>query len=430
MMNWKRTILLGCVALSLGGSCIGADGFISLFDGKTLAGWNPLPGGKWEVVDGVIVGTQEKSEKRHGQLLSEKQYGDFVAKLKFKAIEGNSGFYFRVRQVDHAVAVKGFQAEIDPEGNGVGGLYETLGRAWVVKPSAEEVSKYFKPKKWNEMTVTAIGGDVTVTVNGVQTAQLQNDSGERRGFLGLQLHGGAKMHVMFKDIEIKPLDESVAPVIAEKIHDVNRALPPIVAPKSHGQLAESRKPPAGAVVLFDGTNLDSWNGDQWTIENGVMQTGPGDLPTKRSFGDCRLHVEWRIVDEQSHGNSGIYLMSLYEVQVFNSYQNHSKIYADGVAAAIYGQYPPLANVCRKPGEWEFYDITFQGPRFDAAGKLLEPARISLMHNGVLVQDNVALTGPTLHKLRPPYKQHAAKAPLYLQSHGNRLQFRNIWIVED
>ena len=232
---------------------------------------------------------------------------------------------------------------------------------------------------------------------------------------------------MFRDIEIKQLD--VAPRIAETIHDLERPLPKSAAPKSLDLLGASRKPPAGAVVLFDGTNLDQWTGGQWSIQNGVMQTGEGDLTTKRAYGDCRLHVEWRIVDQHSHGNSGIYLMSRYEVQVYNSYRNRSRIYADGVAAAIYGQYPPLVNACREPGEWEVFDITFRGPRFDAAGQLTRPATISLLHNGVLAQDHAVLTGPTFHKTRPPYEKHAVKAPLYLQSHGDRLQFRNIWIVE-
>jgi hypothetical protein len=160
-----------------------------------------------------------------------------------------------------------------------------------------------------------------------------------------------------------------------------------------------------------------------------METHEGDLTTKQEFGDCKLHVEWRIADPDSHGNGGVYLMSLYEVQIFNSHKNRAKIYADGQAAAIYGQYPPLVNACRPPGEWEVFDITFHGPRFDEAGKLLKAATISVVHNGILVQDNVALTGPTFHKQRPPYEKHADKLPFYLQNHGDRLQFQNVWIVE-
>lgn len=172
-----------------------------LFDGKTLRGWNALPGGNWEVKDGVIIGTSEAADKRHGILLSEKMYGDFTVRLKFKPINGNSGLYFRVEPVKGPVSVHGFQAEIDPSKD-VGGLYETGGRAWVVKPTAEQVSKYFKPGEWNEMAVSAHGGRIVVHVNGHKTADLPDDPGRRKGHLGLQLHGGQDMHVEFKDVEI------------------------------------------------------------------------------------------------------------------------------------------------------------------------------------------------------------------------------------
>lgn len=427
-MNWKQKILL-LVIVTAGSPLFAADGFIPLFDGKTLNGWKPLPGGTWQVQDGAIVGSQEKTEKRHGILLSEKQYGDFIVRMKYKSLEGNSGFYFRVNKIDHVVSVKGFQAEINAEGEHIGGLYETLGRAWVVKPELEQTKGFYKKKDWNEMTVSAVGGDVTVTVNGHQTAKLKNDPGLRKGYLGLQLHGGQKMNVLFKDIEIKELPSSVQPVILEKIHDVTRPLPKIVEPKSLNSLSETVKPPKEAVVLFDGKSLDQWQGGTWVIKQEVMETYKDNLMTKQVFGDCKVHVEWRIPDIDSHGNSGIYLMNLYEVQIFNSHNNHSKIYADGQAAAIYGQYPPLLNACRKPGEWEVFDITFHRPHFDKAGKLTKPATISLVHNGIVVQDAVKLTGPTDHTKRPPYKKHADKLPLFLQNHGDRLQFRNIWVLE-
>ena len=206
-MNCLRRLMLFVLSGTLLAGTVTAEetGFVRLFDGATLSGWKALPGGHWEVADGAIAGTQEKTEKLHGQLLSEKEYGNFVLRLKFKALEGNSGLYFRATQVDHAVAVKGFQAEIDAGGSGVGGLYETLGRAWVVQPTAEQIQKFYKPKEWNEMSVTAVEGNIRVEVNGVVTADLKNDTGARRGRLGLQLHGGQKMQVMFKDIEIKEL---------------------------------------------------------------------------------------------------------------------------------------------------------------------------------------------------------------------------------
>ena len=178
-----------------------AEGFVPLFDGKTLAGWHTLPGGKWEVRDGVIIGTAERSEGRHGQLVSDKRYKDFTVRLKYKAIKGNSGLYFRVDEVKGGVGVHGFQAEIDPA-NDVGGLYETGGRAWVVQPTPEQIKTYFKPGEWNQMTVSAEGRHIVVEVNGQKTAELKDDPGRLEGHLALQLHGGQDMHVEFKDIEI------------------------------------------------------------------------------------------------------------------------------------------------------------------------------------------------------------------------------------
>ena len=178
-----------------------AEGFVPLFDGKTLAGWHTLPGGKWEVRDGVIIGTAERSEGRHGQLVSDKRYKDFTVRLKYKAIKGNSGLYFRVDKVKGGVGVHGFQAEIDPA-NDVGGLYETGGRAWVVQPTPEQIKTYFKPGEWNQMTVSAEGRHIVVEVNGQKTAELKDDPGRLEGHLALQLHGGQDMHVEFKDIEI------------------------------------------------------------------------------------------------------------------------------------------------------------------------------------------------------------------------------------
>jgi len=202
------TLLALCALSALSTHCTAADkadGFVPLFDGKTLNGWHTLPGGNWEAKDGMIVGTSEKSEPRHGQLVSDKRYKDFVVRLKFRSLKGNSGLYFRVDKVDQAVGVFGFQAEIDPR-NDVGGLYETGGRAWVVQPTPEQIKTYFKPDEWNTMTVSAIGRNVTVEVNGKKSAELKDDPGRLEGHLALQLHGGNDMHVEFKDIEIHVIE--------------------------------------------------------------------------------------------------------------------------------------------------------------------------------------------------------------------------------
>jgi hypothetical protein len=180
------------------------QGWKPLFDGETLNGWHAVPGGKWEVVDGTIVGTSPTEEKRHGILLTDQRFKDFEIRLKYKALKGNSGLYFRVDQVEGDVSVNGFQAEID-EKNDIGGLYETGGRQWVVQPTPEQVATYFKPQEWNQMVVSAIGPRITVTVNGVKTAEITDEEGRSEGLIGLQLHGGIEMHVMFKDIEIRIL---------------------------------------------------------------------------------------------------------------------------------------------------------------------------------------------------------------------------------
>jgi hypothetical protein len=176
--------------------------FKKLFDGKTLDGWEALPGGQWKVDNGVIVGQQDKTEKRHGMLLSKKVYTDFVVKLKYKSIKGNSGFYFRAERVKSRTSVKGFQAEIDASGKDVGGIYETSGRAWVSRPSQEKIKTFYKKHQWNDMVIKAVGKDTTVYVNGVKTIELKNDTGRTQGHFGLQLHGGLEMHVEFKDIVI------------------------------------------------------------------------------------------------------------------------------------------------------------------------------------------------------------------------------------
>lgn len=218
-----------------------------------------------------------------------------------------------------------------------------------------------------------------------------------------------------------------------KIHDPDRPAPPVVDPGSPARA------PSDAVVLFDGRDLSRWahkdgSAAKWKVENGYLETVPktGYLYTKEAFGDCQLHVEFATPvpaqgEGQGRGNSGVFLMGLYEIQVLDSYENRT--YADGQAAAVYGQYPPLVNASRPPGQWQNYDIVFHGPRFDQAGKLVTPARVTVLHNGVLVQDHVELTGPTANKARPAYEAHPEKLPLALQDHSNPIRFRNIWIRE-
>ena len=220
-------------------------------------------------------------------------------------------------------------------------------------------------------------------------------------------------------------------------HSRTRPAPPVVKP---GAPALPVPPPADAVVLFDGTSLANWeNGKgeaaRWTlVDDKAFEVAPGKggIQTRAGFGDVQLHVEWASPKpaqgkDQDRGNSGVFFMGRYEVQVLDSYENAT--YPDGQAASIYGQYPPLVNVSRPPGVWQSYDILFRRPRFDAAGKLLKPACFTVFHNGVMVQDNVEPVGATAHTTRPPYELHPDRLPISLQDHGHKVRFRNIWLRE-
>ncbi|MBN1342596.1 MAG: DUF1080 domain-containing protein [Phycisphaerae bacterium] len=215
-----------------------------------------------------------------------------------------------------------------------------------------------------------------------------------------------------------------------KVHDKDRPLPKEVAPG-----AKPGDPPSDAVVLFDGKDLSKWEiadasggAPKWKIEGDAMTTAPrsGSIRTKQSFGDCQLHIEWK-VDGKTHGNSGVFFMDQYELQIFDSYKSKQWIYADGMAGSLYGQHPPLVNACRPPGQWETFDVIFQRPRFDKDGKLLSPGRVTALQNGVLVLNHADIKGFTVHGKEAAYRPHADKMPLQLQDHGNPVSFRNIWI---
>lgn len=198
------------------------------------------------------------------------------------------------------------------------------------------------------------------------------------------------------------------------------------------------RPPSDAVVLFDGADLSAWRGRDgappWKVADGALtvRPGAGNLTTKQAFGDVQLHVEWRAPAEvvgqsQGRGNSGVFLMGLYEVQVLDSWQNPT--YVNGQAASVYKQHVPLVNASRAPGEWQTYDIIFTAPRFTDEGALERPAAVTVLHNGVLVQNHVTLAGPTVFRGAPRYEAHADRLPLMLQDHRNEVSYRNIWIRE-
>jgi len=213
----------------------------------------------------------------------------------------------------------------------------------------------------------------------------------------------------------------------------------IPPPKDEPRIMNPGPPPSDAIVLFDGKDLSQWQSQKdggparWAIADGVATVNrSGSIATKEGFGDCQLHIEWAtpaIVKGtgQGRGNSGVYLSGRYEVQVLDSYEN--KTYYHGQAGAIYKQHAPLVNACRKPGEWQSYDIIYHAPRFDSDGKLTKAATVTVLQNGILVQDNVEILGPTGPAGAPKYVAHPFKQPLALQDHGTPVRYRNIWIRE-
>lgn len=236
----------------------------------------------------------------------------------------------------------------------------------------------------------------------------------------------------------KPLGYDDTPYLPDskwRVHDSYRPQPRIVTPPTASTPQQPGQVPSDAVVLFDGRDLSGWVDHKgkpaaWKVANGYMEVVPstGDIQTKKHYGDGQFHVEWAPPAEvkgesQGRGNSGVFLMDVYEIQVLDCYDNPT--YADGMTAAIYGQYPPLVNACRPPGEWQSYDIIWFVPRFEG-GKLVQPAYLTLLHNGILVHHNKALLGPTGHQMLPAYKSHPAQGPLKLQDHGDLVRYRNIW----
>ncbi|MFC0774834.1 3-keto-disaccharide hydrolase [Terrimonas alba] len=229
--------------------------------------------------------------------------------------------------------------------------------------------------------------------------------------------------------------------IDPKLTEVWSPVPPIVTPGK-----TSSDAPSDAVILFDGKNLDQWrsnkNPDQpagWIVSDGVftVKKGTGDIETKQSFTDYQLHLEWRIPkiihgENQARGNSGVFLSTGgegngYEIQILDCYNN--KTYVNGQTASVYKQSIPLANACKKPGEWQTYDIIWTAPRFNDDGSLKTPARVTVLHNGVLMQNNTELKGETVYRGQPSYEKHGAK-PIKLQDHGDPsepISFRNIWV---
>jgi hypothetical protein len=229
------------------------------------------------------------------------------------------------------------------------------------------------------------------------------------------------------------------------VHDGDRPQPRVIDPGTASTQEAPGKPPSDAIVLFDGTSesLARWVGRDgkpagWAIEDWAMvipgrgKPGGGPIRTRDDFGTCQLHIEWAtpvpaVGRDQGRGNSGIEIFGRYEIQVLDSYDNLT--YPDGQAAAIYGQYPPLVNASRPPGQWQTYDIAFTAPKFAADGSLDSPAYVTVFHNGVLVHNHTPILGGVAFRGQPKYTKHPAKGPIQLQDHGNPVRYRNIWVRE-
>lgn len=227
-----------------------------------------------------------------------------------------------------------------------------------------------------------------------------------------------------------------------KVHDVNRPRPRAITPGEPSSYEKAGSAPSDAIVLFDGKDLSNWGQlsredpnvmyvPEWKVQDGYMEVvgKTGSLRSLDTFGSCQLHVEWAAPEKvlgasQGRGNSGIILMGLYEVQVLDSFNNRT--YADGQAGAVYGQYPPKVNATRPPGEWQIYDIVFEAPKFND-GKLVSPAYVTVIHNGVVLHHRQEMYGPAAHKHLAEYTEHQPAGPLVLQDHGNPVRFRNIWV---
>lgn len=226
-------------------------------------------------------------------------------------------------------------------------------------------------------------------------------------------------------------DTPLLPGSPWRVHDKHRPVPALVAP---GPAALPVAPPADALVLLGGADTSAWNQGgkpiAWKLEDGALVvSGGGSIETNQAFGDCQLHLEFATPnpprgESQGRGNSGLFLMGRYELQILDSHENRT--YADGQCGALYGQFPPRVNACRAPGEWQSYDVIFRAPRFEGE-RLVSPARITVLHNGVLIHDAQEFLGATQHRAVATYAAHAAELPLSLQDHGDPLRFRNIWI---
>jgi hypothetical protein len=263
---------------------------------------------------------------------------------------------------------------------------------------------------------------------------------QRRSTLALVVVGIVAATAMICSGQLGEEGTPMLPGMPWHVHDAARPHPRVITPGTESTQAQPGQPPSDAIVLFDGKDLSKWvnrrNGKvtdpaAWKVENGYMEVVPtaGDLISKEKFGDIQIHVEWASPSvvtgsSQGRGNSGVLVMERYEIQVMDCFNNPT--YADGSAGAIYGQWPPLVIPCRKPGEWQTYDIIFEAPKFDG-DKVVKPVYFTVFHNGVLLHNHKESMGPMVYRQVAHYTAHAPEASLMLQAHNNPVRYRNIWV---
>ncbi|HUQ09461.1 MAG TPA: DUF1080 domain-containing protein [Steroidobacteraceae bacterium] len=457
-----------------------------LFNGKNLNGWTveyaskvpqgaPAPGKFFKVEDGAIHTYPNETpgtEQPNAYLLSDKEYKDYVISLEYKwgekkfeprmKLVRDAGLLYNVHRLRDGDWPAAIEAQIQ-EGD-VGDLWAVSSRASsTIDPKTQRFAllengavpltvgndgKFERVRHgrvnefpgWNTLQVIVQGDRSMHIVNGVTNMRVGDmkawDAGSNswvkldHGRIALQAEAA---EIWYRNIKIRPLTKTDAFEPEPKVTEVWFPVPAKVTPG-----ASPGAPPSDAIILFDGKNIDGWQSTkqpgaaQWTVANGelVVKPGTGDIQTKEKFGDVQLHVEWTDPKlppdkvNQDRGNSGIFLQDIYEVQVLDNFENPT--YVNGMVGSIYKQFPPLVNATQPAETWNVYDIIFTAPRFNADGSLASPARLTVLLNGILVQNNSVLKGGTTYIGAPNYVAHG-DMPLRLQDHGHLVRFRNIWL---